>query len=619
MTDTIQYTRTRLSRLAEELRYLPRTLAMVHRASGKLIFLWGLSLIAQGLLPVATVYLTRAIVNALVTAIRSGGQWNDLRHVIVIAVWFGAVVLVTQLLVGLTAWIRTAQSEMVREQLACEIQRKSLEVDLAFYDSSDFYDHLHRARMEATHRPIELMEGLGSLLQGSITFVAILAVLLPFGPLPPAALFLSTAPVLYVVLIMAHRRHRWNEKTTIDDRRSWYYDSLVTDGKSAAEIRLFDLGGYFSKKFQKVREQLRHERLQLAAQESISELWAGALALLVLACLIAWMVRRAIFGFVSLGDLALFLQALNQGFGLSKTLLNNLGKLYENSLFLGNLFEFLDLQPKIISRPDARSIPRPLLSGIKFLNVNFHYPGSTRQVLRDFSLEIPRGQMVALVGSNGTGKSTLIKLLCRFYDPDCGSILIDDISLREFSIADLRRSISVFFQEPIRYSDTVAENVRFGDLRLNNAEFLRALETSAEVSGLNEIIPRLPNAFETELGHDFLDGTELSVGEWHRIGLARASIRQAEILIMDEPSSAMDPWAELRWAEGLRKVAANRITILITHRFTTAMFADVIHVMADGGIIESGSHEQLLEMDGVYAKGWAFHSRDSSPQSHYGS
>jgi ATP-binding cassette subfamily B protein len=213
--------------------------------------------------------------------------------------------------------------------------------------------------------------------------------------------------------------------------------------------------------------------------------------------------------------------------------------------------------------------------------------------------------MVALVGPNGTGKSTLIKLLCRFYEPDSGSISIDGIPLRELSIADLRRSISVFFQQPVRYNDTVAANIRLGDLRLTDSEFSSALEESARVSGLNEIVARLPNSFDTELGRDFQDGTELSVGEWHRLGLVRATIRQAQILILDEPTSAMDPWAELRWAERLRQMAAKRITILITHRFTTAMFADVIHVMSEGRIVESGSHAQLLAKGCVYAEGWA--------------
>jgi ATP-binding cassette subfamily B protein len=294
---------------------------------------------------------------------------------------------------------------------------------------------------------------------------------------------------------------------------------------------------------------------------------------------------------------------------LSRTLLDNVGKLYENSLFLGNLFEFMDLKPQIASAASARSVPSPLRSGIRFERVNFQYPGSSRQVLRDFSLEIGPGQMVALVGPNGTGKSTLLKLLCRFYDPDSGAITLDGVPLQEISLAELRRSMSVFFQQPVRYNDTVRANIRFGDLRLSDAEFSQELEKSAAVSGLDEIINRLPKRYETELGRDFLEGTELSVGEWHRLGLVRATVRQAQILILDEPTSAMDPWAELRWAERLRAMAETRITILITHRFTTAMFADVIHVMDQGQVVESGSHAQLLAKGGVYAEGWASQAR----------
>jgi ATP-binding cassette subfamily B protein len=226
-------------------------------------------------------------------------------------------------------------------------------------------------------------------------------------------------------------------------------------------------------------------------------------------------------------------------------------------------------------------------------------------VLRDFNLAVQPGQIVALVGPNGSGKSTLLKLLCRFYDPDSGAISLDGIPLCELSTTDLRRSMSVFFQQPVRYNDTVAANIRFGDLRLTDAEFSRALDKGAGDSGLDEIIARLPNSYDTQLGRDFLDGTELSVGEWQRLGLVRAAIRQAQILVLDEPTSAMDPWAELRWAERLRSMAANRITILITHRFTTAMFADVIYVMSEGRVVESGSHAQLLSNGCVYAEGWA--------------
>lgn len=609
MSGTLQYASDRLGRLASQLRYLPRTLAVVREASGYLTYLWAVLLVLQGLLPIATVYLTRAIINSLVVAIRSGGQWSAIRPTIVLAIWIGVVMFAAQILRSATAWVRTAQAEMVKDRIASLIQKKSIEVDMAFYDSSDFYDHLHRARMEATYRPVELLEGLGAMLQGSITAIAILVILIPFGPLLPLALLLSTVPVLYVVVKMAHRRHRWNQSATTDERRSWYYDSLLTDGECAAELRLFELGGHFSQAYQTVRRRLRQQRLSLARQESLSELWAGAIALLVLAGAMSWMTVRALRGLVSLGDLGLFYQAFNQALGLSRTLLENLGKFYENSLFLGNLFEFLDLKPQVETTANARSVPSPLRSGLRFENVSFRYPGGNRLALHNFSLEVHPGQTIALVGPNGTGKSTLIKLLCRFYDPDSGSISIDGIPLREFSTADLRRSMAVFFQQPVRYNDTVAANIKFGDLRLTDLESPGAVERAAELSGLTEIVNRLPNGYETQLGRGFLKGTELSVGEWQRLALARASIRQAPILILDEPTSAMDPWAELKWAEHLREIAANRITILITHRFTTAMFAEVIHVMSEGRVVESGTHAQLLAKGGVYAQGWASQAR----------
>ncbi|HLY41338.1 MAG TPA: ABC transporter ATP-binding protein [Terracidiphilus sp.] len=606
MTETLKYARTRLRRLGQELRFLPRTLRIVREASGnRTLGLWVFLLIVQGLLPLAIVYLTRTIVNLLVIAVHSGGQWNVIRPVIVAGCWFAAVLLISQLLRGLTAWARMALSEVVRDHLARLIQMKSLEVDLAFYDSSDFYDHLHRARMEAPHRPVELLEGLGSLFQGAITFVSILAVLVPFGALPVSSLILSTVPVLYVVVRTAQRRHQWNEASTIDTRRTWYFDTVMTDGQSAAEMRLLNLGGHFLESFQTIRYRLRQGRLQLAKDENVSELWAAALAMLILGGATVWMVRRAIYGMVSLGDLAMFFQAFNQGFGLSRTILDNLGKLYENCLFIGNLFEFFDLRPQIISPPNPRPMPPSLAGAIRFCGVTFRYPGTSRQILSNLSLEIQPGQMVALVGENGTGKSTFIKLLCRFYDPDSGSIQIDGIPLKEISIAGLRRSISVFFQQPMHFNDTVAANVRFGDLGIADSEFPGALERCAEMSGLAEIVARLPGSYDTLLGRDFFDGAELSVGEWHRVALVRASIRKARILILDEPTSAMDPWAELNWATRLRELAEGRTVILNTHRFTTAMFADVIHVISDGRVVESGNHAALLAKGGIYARGWS--------------
>ncbi len=580
-------------------------MSIVWKAAHRLTAVWTLLLVIQGVLPVATVYLTRAIVNEVVVAVRSNGNWSAVRPTLVIAGWLGAVMLATQLLRSATIWVRTAQSESVKDYIADLIQQKSVEVDLAFYDSGAFYDHLHRARSEASHRPAALIESMGALLQSGITVAAMIAVLIPFGPILPLALLASAIPAFYVVVRAGQRRHSWNLQATVEERRSWYYDTLLTDGQSAAEIRIFGLGTYFRNAYQGVRRRLRRQRSDLARQEAFGELWAELVGLGLIGSTMAWMIWRAILGLVSFGDLALFYQAFNQGLSLSRTLLENIGQLYENTLFLGNLFEFLDLKSEITTSLAPVSFPSTISEGIRFENVTFRYPGSDRLALRNFSLNLKPNQIVALVGPNGAGKSTVIKLLCRFYDPNFGSIAIDGVPLQNIPVEELRRHLSVHFQAPVQYNASANSNICYGDITLPDEAAALAVENAARIAGTDEFIGMLPDGYETQLGHWFVAGSELSVGQWNRVGLARAFFRGAPILVLDEPTSAMDPWAEIEWSERFRNYAANRIAIIITHRFTTAMFADLIHVVFDGSIAESGTHEQLLAKNGLYARGWA--------------
>jgi ATP-binding cassette subfamily B protein len=318
------------------------------------------------------------------------------------------------------------------------------------------------------------------------------------------------------------------------------------------------------------------------------------------------MVWRAMRGIITLGDLALFYQAFNQGLGLTHTLLSNVGRLYENTLFLGNLFEFLALKSQISDPIQPVGLRLPIERGIRFRNVSFQYPGAERSVLHEFDLSIHPNETIAIVGPNGAGKSTLVKLLCRFYDPDAGAIEVDGVDLRGFSLMELRRAISVGFQQTVHYDATAAENIGYGNL----AEMkMVPIETAARQAGADEIITRLPDGLGTHLGKYFMDGTELSIGEWQRIGLARAYFRDAPIIVLDEPTGAMDPWAEIEWGERFREFTRGRIGILVTHRFTTAMFADLIHVMEAGRIVESGTHDALLRAGGLYARGWAAQAR----------
>lgn len=585
--------------------YLPQALALVWSSARGWTIAWAALLVLQGLLPVASVYLSRALVNSLVAAIRTGGAWEHLRPTLLLVALMAAVLLALEVLRSATVYIRTAQAELVQDHISSLIHRKSAEVDLAFYDSSEFYDHLHRARSEASYRPVALVESLGSLLQNAITLVAMGAVLISFSPWLPVLLVAGTAPALYVVLRYAVLQHDWRRRVTPVERRAWYYDWLLTAGDAASEVRLFDLSGYFRSAFQNLRRRLRGERLKLARTQSLAEFGAGSLGLVITGGALAWMIWRAVRGRATLGDLAMFYQAFQQGLGLMRGLLQNLGQLYGNLLFLGNLFEFLELKPRVTS--PLKPVPAPVTTGICFDHVTFRYPGSARAALEDFNLQIPAGRIVAVVGSNGAGKSTLIKLLCRFYDPEAGRVALDGTDLRNFSIEDLRSRITILFQQPVHYNDTVRENIAYGDLKAPR----ESVKSAASAAGAEEIIAHLPEGYDSMLGRWFAEGAELSVGEWQRIALARAFLRQAPILVLDEPTSAMDPWAEADWLARFRKLAAGHTVLVITHRFSTARFADMIHVMAEGRIVESGTHERLLADRGRYAQAWMAQRREA--------
>jgi ATP-binding cassette subfamily B protein len=597
-----EYIRARLRKLGDQLQYLPRALALVWTAARPWTVAWGVLLLLQGLLPVATVYLTRALVNALVPALRNTGLgWAAFQPAIVPAVLTGLVMLLASGLRSASSMVATAQSELTSDYIQQLVQRKSSEVDLAFYESPEGFDHLHRARSEAAYRPITLVENLGGLLQNSITLVAMLGVLIPFGPVLPLALALSTLPAMYVVLQSSRLRFEWHRRRTAMERESAYYDWVLTSAECAGEMRAFELGNYFQSAYAGIREKLRGERLALARRQSWAEILASISSLLFTAAAFALVLWRAVLGMVTAGDFALFYQAFNQGLGLARSLLENAGRIYENSLFLGNLFEFLAFPKRIVSPPAPAAMPE-LARGITMRNVTFRYPGTERFALRNFDLDIRADQMVAIVGPNGAGKSTLLKLLARLHDPESGSISLDGIPMTSLSIQELRRSVSVVFQSPVHFNATASENIRLGDPQQCGEA---AIHQAASEAGVHDLITSLPLGYGTMLGKQFLDGTELSIGEWQRVAIARALARPARLILLDEPTSAMDPWAEIEWVKQFRQCARGRISVLITHRFTTAMFADVIHVMDGGRIVESGSHEKLLAWDGLYAAGWA--------------
>ena len=596
-----------------QLSYLPRILHLVWQASKGYTLVWAILLVVNGLVPAAIVFLTKFLVDGLADVIGTGGSWDSARPLLIFGGLMASALLLTEVLNSAIEWVRTAQAELVQDHITTLVHDKSVAVDLAFYESADFHDRLERARSDANGQSIALLESGGGLIQNGITFLAMGALIIPYGWWLPFALLASALPAFYVVMHFSGRFYRWSRSTTTDRRWEDYYDMMLTDSRVAAELRLFSLGDHFKAAYRALRRRLRMEYLGLAKGQGLARIGAGSLALAVSGAAMAWIVWRALLGLMSLGEVVLFYQAFTRGQGLMRSLLNNIGQIYGNSLFIRDLFEFLELEPKIVEPLRPVQAPWVLKQGIRFRRVTFRYPGSERLALDDLDLVIPAGETVAVVGPNGAGKSTLIKLLCRFYDPVAGCIELDGIDIRELSIDELRRRITVLFQFPVLYHATAGQNIALGDTTGNPTA--AEIEEAAWAAGAQEVISKLPRGYDTLLGKWFSEGTELSGGEWQRIALARAFVRKAPIIALDEPTSQMDSWAEIDWLDRFQTLVQSRTALIITHRFTTAMRADMIHVMDSGRIVESGSHDQLMAQGGLYARSWNAQMR-SGVESH---
>ena len=613
MSQSTSLIASKLGRARTQLPYLPRALNLVWTAARGWTIAWIVLLVIQGILPVAIVTLTKVLVDSLVAAADGGGSWETVRGPLLLALLMAGLLLLTELLRALTRFVRTAQSELVSDHISSLIHDRAVAADLAHYENPTYHDRLHRARVDSRHRAVALVENLGSLLQNSITFAAMAVVLIQFGWWVPLALIASTAPALVVVVRFAVKRHQWQMATTPDVRRTWYYDWLLTHREAASEIRLFKLGDHFSSLFQSIRARLRGERLSIARTQAAAEIFAGSLGLAVMGATLAWMVVRTLRGAATLGGLAMFFQAFNQGQKLMRSLLETLGEAVSNTLFMENLFEFLSIEPEVVDPTKPVTITETTPLSIDFRNVDFRYPSAEKPTLEGFNLEIPAGQVAALLGVNGAGKSTLFKLLCRLYDPSAGAVEIGGHDIRSLELTELRRLVTVLFQDPVRYSETVRRNVELG--QVGPERDAEQILDSIDAAGALSLIDRLPNGIDTLLGSWFSGGTELSGGEWQRISLARAVLRDARILLLDEPTSAMDSWAETDWVNRFRDLARGRTAVIISHRLTTAMKADMIHVMDHGTIIESGSHRDLLNLGGRYAEAWQAQMEARPPQS----
>ncbi|MGF1673953.1 MAG: ABC transporter ATP-binding protein [Rivularia sp. (in: cyanobacteria)] len=595
----------KLRSILPQLPYLPKAIKLVWQAAGYWMIIWVILLVFQGILPAIEIFLVKTAINSFVAVVKTDIRSTNLTAALIYIAILVGLLLFGGAIANFNIWVQSQIAELTQDYASSAIHRQAISLDLAFFESPDYYNHLHRACVEGKNQPVILLENLGELGVSTLTLLSVAVVLLPLGIWLPLGLLLSSFPSFFVMYKSNQIQNKWRLQNTMTQRYIEYYENLLIESEFAAEVRLFALGDRFHDDYQKLRQKLRTEKMRLMRSRSLAQFLASFLSLVILGIALSWMVSQMARGKLSLGDLALLLQSLWLAQGLLHRLLRTCGKTYQNLLLLQDLFEFISLQPLLTSKDGEckrhENVNLGLSKGICFEGVSFAYPGSQHLALDNFTLTIPVGQIVAIVGENGAGKSTLSKLLCRFYDPKAGKITLDGVDIRDIPTTELRQFFSVMFQFPARYHDTVTNNMIMGALNTNPTP--AQIDTVAQATGADITIRQLPAGYDTLLGKRF-GGTELSGGQWQRLALARAWLRSAPIVILDEPTSAMDTWAENNWLGSLRQLAQGRTVVIITHRLTTAQHADTIHVMAQGKVVESGTHQQLLAKGGNYAQSW---------------
>ncbi len=553
----------------------------------------------QGVLPLISLYLLKLIIDQIAVSLTAVNKAVAFEHALFLLILSGCVMLITSVFTSLAELVNAAQTYRVTDHVQEILFQKSAEIDLEYYENAQYYDTLQRAQQEASFRPNQILNRIAQVLQNGISLAGILALLISLYWGLAGVLLVAALPALWVRLKFAKVQYQWQRKRTSLERRSMYLGVLLAHDQFAKEIRLFNLSGLFRRQGREVRLQLYQENFRLMLRRAIANLSAESFAKVLTVAVFVYIAYETIQGRLKIGDLVLYQQALQRGESALQGVLSGLSGLYEDNLFLTNLYEFLNLKPKIADPASPKPFPKPVQHGIEVRNVSFQYADTPRQALNEVSLKILPGETIALVGENGCGKTTLIKLLCRLYEPTQGQILIDGVDIRDFAIADLRQDISVIFQDYAKYFFSVRDNIWLGNIE-SSAE--QDVEQAARRSGAHDVIERLPKGYDTILGKLFEQGEELSIGQWQKVALARAFLRNSQLIILDEPTSAMDPMAEYEVFQRFRELTRDQMAVLISHRLSTVRMADRIYLMDNGHIAEAGTHEELVELNGRYAR-----------------
>ena len=595
------------------LRYVPALIRLVwqtHR--GFTLSMVALRLV-RAFVPIASLWAAKLIIDEVVLLTRQHGAplaplWR------VVALELGIVV-IGELLARASALVESLLGDLFSNHISVRLMRHAATLDLAQFEDPEFYDHLERARRQTTAR-IGLIAMLLTMGQDLLTLATLGAALVLHNPWLLLLLTLAILPSFLGETHFAALSYSLLFKRTPERRELDYLRYVGASEKTAKEVQMFGLAGWLSDRYDALSARYYEENKRLSIRKGIVSALLSLVGTLGYYGAYVTILVRAAAGAITLGTLTFLAAAFSRSRDLIQRLLLSASDIYEQSLYLKDLFVFFEMVPSIRSRDGAARVPSPLRTGFVFEDVGFQYPGSDRWAIRHVHLSISPGERIALVGENGAGKTTITKLLARLYDPSEGRILLDGVDLREYDLASLREAIGVIFQDFVRYDMRFDENVGVGEIEGVTSYLAQvrdappgaaeapppALVEAADRSLASSLLPRFADGYRQMLGRRFDDGVDLSGGEWQKIALARAYMRSAQLLILDEPTAALDARAEYEVFVRFNQLMAGRMAVVISHRFSTVRMADRIVVLGDGTVIEEGTHEALVARKGLYAE-----------------
>ena len=549
------------------------------------------------LIPVAMLAITRVIIDSIYgltsqhRALPGFFWW-------LVALEFGLASLGT-ILARLTDFCDSVLADKYTRHISTRIMEHASRLDLTRYEDPSFCDNMQRARVQGTDR-VMMIQMTGRLIQEGITTASLAVGIFLFSPWMLFFLFVCVVPAFLGETHFAFLGYSMNFKQTPARRQMEYLRVLAGSKESAKELKLFQLGPFLVRRYKALSDDLHRQTVDLAKRKLLFGGLLTVLGTLGYYGTYAYVIYETVLGALTLGQLTFLAGAIAGASTNIQSFFSTFSGIADQALFMTDLLDFFSVQPQIKTKPGALVAPRPIRHGIEFQHVSFAYPGNHIPVLRDIDFRLEPRERIALVGENGQGKTTIAKLLTRLYDPTEGRILLDGVDLRDYDLEDWWSEIGVIFQDFMRYDMTVTENIAVG--RINAPINPMQIQAAARKSFAERVIMKLPRIYDQLLGCRFDGGLDLSGGEWQKIALARAHLRDAQLLILDEPTAALDARSEREVFERFAELTKEKTTLLISHRFSTVRMADRIFVLEGGKIAEQGSHDQLISDGGRYSE-----------------